>query len=161
MDMIENELELVVHNDCRPAPGIGEHGDHRSLPLVRSMTTEVPGTLRPPTHTITPDESEPGLEHQRTASDLMSRRETQRLQYTQTVGGTKNSRSRASREPWPAFGGGKPYPPPLPAREEYVVEFGGLDDSLHPQNWTLYRKYVILSSQHHESYSKCLDWEPG
>ena len=58
----------------------------------------------------------------------MSSIEAERLQHTQTVGGTIRSRSRASREPWPAFGAGKRYPPPLPDREEYVVEFERTDD---------------------------------
>lgn len=47
-----------------------------------------------------------------------------RLQHVQTVG---------SRKPYsvegvelPSFGGSKPYPPPLPEREEYVVEFDGI-----------------------------------
>ena len=32
------------------------------------------------------------------------------------------------------------YPPNLPAQEEYVVEFDGLEDPMHPQNWTLRKK---------------------
>jgi DHA1 family multidrug resistance protein-like MFS transporter len=40
----------------------------------------------------------------------------------------------------PEFGGGKPYPPPLPEREEYVVEYDGKDDPLHPQNWLFNKK---------------------
>lgn len=38
------------------------------------------------------------------------------------------------------MGLGKPYPPPLPEREEYVVEFNGPDDSLHAQNWPMKKK---------------------
>ena len=64
--------------------------------------------------------------------------ETHRLQHTQTVGAS-SLRSRKT-EPLPEFGGGKPYPPPLPDREEYVVEFDGKDDPLHPQNWPMKRK---------------------
>ena len=44
-----------------------------------------------------------------------------RLQHMQTVGSTKQP-TEAGVE-LPDFGGGKPYPPPLPEREEYVVEF--------------------------------------
>ncbi len=41
----------------------------------------------------------------------------------------------------PEFGGGKPYPPSIPAdREAYVVDFTGPDDPLHPFNWTLGQK---------------------
>ena len=67
----------------------------------------------------------------------LSRIQTQRSQHNATVGSTK---SRASQKPLPGFGAGKPYPPPLPEQEEYVVEFDGPDDPLHPQNWTTRRK---------------------
>lgn len=68
----------------------------------------------------------------------MSRIQTQRSQHSATVGASL--KSRASRKPLPAFGAGKPYPPPLPEREEYVVEFDGPDDPLHAQNWPLKKK---------------------
>jgi DHA1 family multidrug resistance protein-like MFS transporter len=42
--------------------------------------------------------------------------------------------------PLPPFGANKPYPPPLPAREEYVVEFEDEDDPLHGQNWPMKKK---------------------
>lgn len=41
------------------------------------------------------------------------------------------------------MGANKPYPPPLPDREEYVVEFTGADDPLHAQNWPLRKKLFI------------------
>ncbi|KFA61226.1 hypothetical protein S40285_06471 [Stachybotrys chlorohalonatus IBT 40285] len=72
----------------------------------------------------------------------LSRIATHRSQHLGTVGGHINSKtnSRASRRPLPAFGAGKPYPPPLPDQEEYVVEFDGPDDPLHAQNWPLRKK---------------------
>jgi DHA1 family multidrug resistance protein-like MFS transporter len=73
----------------------------------------------------------------------LSRINTQRSQHTQTVGGSL--RSRTSRKPLPAFGAGKPYPPPLPEREEYVVEFDGHDDPLHAQNWPWKKKLVTAA----------------
>jgi len=81
----------------------------------------------------------PALERNPTA---LSRIHTQRSQHNQTVGaaGLKSRASRRSQRPLPPFGGGKPYPPPLPEREEYVVEFDGADDPLHAQNWPLKRK---------------------
>ncbi|KAL1953491.1 hypothetical protein VTO42DRAFT_2770 [Malbranchea cinnamomea] len=87
-----------------------------------------------------------------TARDLernptaLSRIATQRSQHSATVGASL--RSRPPKKPLPAFGAGKPYPPPLPEREVYVVEFDGPDDPLHPQNWSLRRKLataVILA----------------
>ena len=38
---------------------------------------------------------------------------------------------------------GKPYPPPLPEQEEYVVEFAGQDDPRHAQNFPLKTKVII------------------
>ncbi|KAL2863050.1 MFS transporter [Aspergillus lucknowensis] len=78
-----------------------------------------------------------GLERHPTA---LSRIATQRSQHSATVGAL---RVRPSRKPLPEFGAGKPYPPPLPEREEYVVEFTGPDDSLHPQNWPMRKKFLV------------------
>lgn len=41
------------------------------------------------------------------------------------------------------MGAGKPYPPVLPEAEEYVVEFDGVDDPRHAQNWPMRRKVMI------------------
>ena len=68
----------------------------------------------------------------------LDRIETHRTQHGTTVGRTITSRK--SKKPLPNFGGGKEYPPPLPAQEEYVVEFDGPDDPMHPQNWPLRKK---------------------
>lgn len=85
--------------------------------------------------------SDADLERLRTLSQHASRVETLRIQHTYTVGESgRGTRSRASSGPLPEFGGGKPYPPLLPAQEDYVVEFDGPDDPIHPQNWTLRRK---------------------
>jgi DHA1 family multidrug resistance protein-like MFS transporter len=75
-----------------------------------------------------------GLERHPTA---LSRIATQRSQHSATVG---SLRSRQFKKPLPEFGAGKPYPPPLPDKEEYVVEFVGPDDPLHPQNWPTKKK---------------------
>lgn len=63
---------------------------------------------------------------------------THRLQHVQTVGASL--KSKKTEIPLPVMGGGKPYPRDLPAQEEYVVEFDGKDDPLHPQNWPFKRK---------------------
>lgn len=94
------------------------------------------------------------LSHVSTQNDLerhptaLSRIATARSQHVNTVGsGGIRSRttSRASRHPLPAFGAGKPYPPPLPAQEEYVVEFDGPNDPLHAQNWPLRKKILTAA----------------
>ena len=81
-----------------------------------------------------------GLERHATA---LSRIQTQRTQHSATVGG--NLTSKVSKKPLPGFGAGKAYPPPLPEREEYVVEFDGVDDPLHAQNWPLRKKLTTAA----------------
>jgi DHA1 family multidrug resistance protein-like MFS transporter len=73
----------------------------------------------------------------------LSRIQTQRSQHSNTVGATL--KSRASRKPLPGFGAGKPYPPALPEREEYVVEFDGPDDPMHAMNWSLKKKILTAA----------------
>lgn len=46
-------------------------------------------------------------------------------------------------EPLPKMGGDRPYPPPLPNRETYMVSYDGPDDPDHPQNWSLGQKILI------------------
>ncbi|KAK3371366.1 putative transporter protein [Lasiosphaeria ovina] len=70
----------------------------------------------------------------------LSRIHTARSQHSATVG--RDPRSRESRKPLPSFGAGKPYPPMLQDREDYVVEFDGPDDPLHAQNWPLSKKLL-------------------
>lgn len=88
-----------------------------------------------------------GLSHAHTTRDLerhpthLSRIETHRTQHEGTVG--RSSTSKTSKKPLPAMGAGKEYPPLLPEREEYVVEFDGPHDPLHPQNWPMRKKLVI------------------
>ena len=71
----------------------------------------------------------------------IKRIEDHRLQHSMTVGSTKFGLQESQQ--LPPFGANKPYPPPLPEQEEYVVEFNGHDDPHHAQNWPLRRKIVI------------------
>ncbi|KAI5370145.1 putative major facilitator superfamily, MFS transporter superfamily [Septoria linicola] len=75
----------------------------------------------------------------------LSRIQTGRSQHSATVGASLRSRTatKHSRTPLPSFGAGKPYPPNLPGREEYVVEFDGPDDPLHAHNWPLKKKLPV------------------
>jgi DHA1 family multidrug resistance protein-like MFS transporter len=84
-------------------------------------------------------DTESGLGADRHPTEL-SRIQTSKSQHSTTVGGGLRSRTRDSRKPLPAFGAGKPFPPTLPERDEYVVEFDGPDDPLHAQNWPLRKK---------------------
>ena len=117
-----------------------------------STPTPTPTHARPPTSSSQPlsrattqrDTPNP-LERSDTA---LSRIQTQRSQHEATVGGSHLSRraTRQSALPLPAFGGGKAYPPLLPDREEYVVEFEGEGDPRHPFNWSRKRKLRIAGT---------------
>lgn len=79
--------------------------------------------------------------------EAIRRIETHRSQHAGTVGAsmvesrlTRTITRRRTEKPLPNLGAGKPLPPALPDREEYVVEFDGVDDPLHPQNWPLKKK---------------------
>ncbi|KAF2654347.1 MFS general substrate transporter [Lophiostoma macrostomum CBS 122681] len=76
--------------------------------------------------------------------EAIRRIETHRSQHQATVGAVVSRRSTAKpKRPLPSIGAGKPYPPPLPEREEYVVEYDGVDDPLHAQNWPMSKKMYI------------------
>lgn len=68
----------------------------------------------------------------------LGRIQTARSQHSGTVG--RGSRLKGEQRPMPVFGGGKPFPPDLPAQEEYVVEFDGERDPYHAQNWPMRKK---------------------
>lgn len=148
-----------------PGPPLQSHGgsqrcDSDSLSYSHSRSWSVSSSSSSEAGSSSSDDT-PSLPHlagvstahtARTAHDLernataLSRIISQRTQHSATVGA--GFRSRRPKKPLPAFGAGKPYPPPLPEREEYVVEFDGPDDPLHPQNWSLKRKVataVILA----------------
>lgn len=67
------------------------------------------------------------------------RYQSARIQHANTVGSHPESRSLASIKAQAiprTLGGGKPFPPDIPAeREAYVVDFHGPDDPLHSMNW--------------------------
>ncbi|OAG11677.1 MFS general substrate transporter [Paraphaeosphaeria sporulosa] len=83
--------------------------------------------------------------------EALSRIETIRSQHAGTVGARLTGPSRITRtlsrrrteKPLSEMGANKPYPPPLPDREEYVVEFMGVDDPMHAQNWPMKKKIYI------------------
>lgn len=119
---------------------------HESPELVRSDTRSTASSSSSGSSTRSSDDVE-RMSRVQTFHDIerhptaLSRIATQRSQHSATVGASV--RSRVPRGPLPPFGAGKAYPPPLPEKEEYVVEFEGPDDPLHPQNWLLKRKVLI------------------
>ncbi|KAK5806688.1 hypothetical protein VI817_000946 [Penicillium citrinum] len=146
-----NETEKELQQAEADVSHWGEEKPHASAETDRPTTSGTTGSSSgssssveydPYIHRLQSRNTEVDLERRRsTTSQALSRIETQRLQHQLTVG--ESVKSRPSKTPLPAFGAGKPYPPPLPNRDDYVVEFDGPDDPLYPQNWPLWTKVYI------------------
>ena len=139
---VKNEIERIpTASSSSSSATSAQYAGIRARPSNRHGRSDAgyshdPELHRSDTHMInSPLESHP------TALDRIN---THRSLHYGTVG----SRSSSKRKDFslPKFGGGKPYPPPLPAREEYVVEFDGHDDPSHAQNWSLRKKFVTASA---------------
>lgn len=130
---------LQVHT---PIPELDEEKEGNITRTGTSSSTATGSNTTPETSEA---KSRPPLEQPSDIDNLhrhtstLSRIHTQRSQHSHTVGSIFRSRSSRSR-PLPAFGAGKPYPPPLGSQEDYVVEFDGPDDPLHAQNWAVRKK---------------------
>lgn len=117
-----------------------DSADTESNPSASSSSLELEGIRtarmsRTATNRINRSETHP---------EALSRIETYRSQHSGTVGGSRlKSRTSTKQALLPEMGAGKPRPPALPAKEEYVVEFDGVDDPRHAQNWPMRRKLLI------------------
>lgn len=140
MDITDRDMEKAERDanlDRFTEQGIGDREAQR-------VPTSASNTSTGSSSSISVVREEIGMSRINTQRDLerhptyLSRVETQRSQHSGTVG--RSLMSRESRKPLPNFGGGRDYPPLLPDREEYVVEFDGPDDPLHPQNWSMTKK---------------------
>jgi MFS transporter, DHA1 family, multidrug resistance protein len=144
MDIVDKDLEAAAR-DASPQR-------YQNTPLgrpSRELEHEIERIATASTTSSSSSEAsvvrrEMGMSRVSTQRDLdrhpttLSRIHTQRHQHSATVG--KSLTSRESKTPLPEFGAGKPYPPMLPEQEEYVVEFDGPNDPLHPQNWPMKKK---------------------
>lgn len=134
MDRDSSDLEKDGGIDASQ-PGQGERGAHEessvdsssSISSFSSAPEQIPSMERIQTYHE--------LERHPTA---LSRIATHKTQHSGTVGAAL--KPKVSKKPLPPFGAKKPYPPPLGPREEYVVEFDGPGDPLHPQNWPSKKK---------------------
>ncbi|KAK9319126.1 major facilitator superfamily domain-containing protein [Lipomyces orientalis] len=134
MDTIDRNLleaERSAENEVSPSRLSHEGAaDEHTFRLSSSVT-------RAPTRTSVLSNS---LEHVE-----LNRIRTYELQHRSTV---SSGHGAEPREYWLPLGAGKPYPPSLPDAEEYVVQFTGPDDPIHPHNWSFSKKLylsVILS----------------
>jgi DHA1 family multidrug resistance protein-like MFS transporter len=143
MDEVDREL-VAAERDASPKrfESIArERPSHEIEQLARAHTGSSSSTSSSESSVV---RREIGMSRVSTQGDLerhpteLSRIHTARSQHSGTVG--RSLRSRDSRKPLPNFGAGKPYPPPLPDQEEYVVEFDGPDDPLHAMNWPFKKK---------------------
>ncbi|KAF3933655.1 hypothetical protein ABW20_dc0101450 [Dactylellina cionopaga] len=89
----------------------------------------------------TAQDFETRLDAERTRT-LMSRTRTAQSVHVNTIGADP-TRTRSKKKKLPPFGSGKEYPPELPDIEQYIVDFEGFDDPLHPQNWSPKKKYFL------------------
>ncbi|KAL8674930.1 MAG: hypothetical protein Q9168_000633 [Polycauliona sp. 1 TL-2023] len=150
MDIVDRELEKA-EREASPQrfPQSKPHHDPR-LERIGSAASGASSSSSSSASSASVIREEIGMSRIQTGRDLerhpteLSRIETHRSQHSNTVG--RSLRSRESKKPLPNFGGGKEYPPPLPEREEYVVEFDGPEDPLHPQNWPMKKKQVAMLS---------------
>jgi len=148
MDIVDRDIEKA-ERDASPDRFQSVGADGERIERAESVSTSVSsGSDTRPQQAgsrrmsrLRTQADNPGvLERNATA---MSRIETQRTQHSATVGASVTSKK--TTKPLPAFGAGKPYPPMLPAQEEYVVEFDGADDPMHAQNWPMKRKLGVAA----------------
>ena len=150
MDIVDRDLEKA-ERDASPKRFAQNHDTQEPVEELQrtgsasssssSSSSSFASATRQETGGISRLNTQRDLERYPTA---ISRIHTARSQHFSTVG--RSIKSRESKKPLPNFGAGKSYPPPLPEQEEYVVEFDGPDDPLHPQNWPLKKKYVTTST---------------
>ena len=142
MDAVSRDLEKAEIDASHPGQAMEARDEP---PLSPSRTSSSLGSIS--SSSSSEGHVEPIMSRIQTSYTLdrhptaLSRIATQRSQHSGTVGASL--RSRVSKKPLPPFGAGKSYPPALPAKEAYVVEFDGPDDPLHPQNWPTKKKYFI------------------
>lgn len=140
MDAVSRDLEKAEIDASHPGQAMEARDEP---PLSPSRTSSSLGSIS--SSSSSEGQVEPMMSRIQTSYTLerhptaLSRIATQRSQHSGTVGASL--RSRVSKKPLPPFGAGKSYPPALPAKEAYVVEFDGPDDPLHPQNWPTKKKY--------------------
>jgi MFS transporter, DHA1 family, multidrug resistance protein len=138
MNEVDRELS-AAEREASPRRYNGRQSDEIERVLSASSVSTSSSDATSVRRTVNRDPTADGMSRVSTQADLerhpteLSRIHTARSQHSATVG--RSLRGRESRKPLPAFGAGKPFPPPLPDREEYVVEFDGPDDPMHAQNW--------------------------
>jgi DHA1 family multidrug resistance protein-like MFS transporter len=141
MDEADQEIQAAEQQASPQNYPDGHRRDTREIERVESASTTSSSSSEG-----SAVRRDTGMSRLNTQADLerhptvLSRIQTAKSQHAGTIGKSLTSKSRDSRRPMPEMGLGKSYPPLLPEREEYVVEFMGPDDPLHAQNWPMRKK---------------------
>jgi DHA1 family multidrug resistance protein-like MFS transporter len=88
-------------------------------------------------HTLT---VAPGLQSHKSHPKELDRIATHRTIHRSTVGAQTRSRSNTRIHKVTTLGAGKVFAPADYNVEEFLVEFDGHDDPLHPQNWPMRKR---------------------
>ncbi|KAG9230051.1 MFS multidrug transporter-like protein [Amylocarpus encephaloides] len=139
LSMERNERDASPERFANIPHGRPSHEIERIASASSSSTFSSDGSMQRRPTAISRVATQRDLERHPT---VLSRIHTARSQHAGTIGRTVTSKSRESRRALPEMGLGKPYPPLLPEREEYVVEFSGPDDPMHAQNWPMKKKVL-------------------
>jgi MFS transporter, DHA1 family, multidrug resistance protein len=139
MDILDRDL-IEAERDASPErfPQVRPYDSRQSTSFGHSLNS-IP--------TATPGQEYGQSRHQARTRESslhpveLGRIRTQRLQQRSTVGSMGSKQSRPSK-PTLEIGAGKPLPPSFLDAEDYVVEFLGPNDPLHPQNWPFVKKCV-------------------
>ncbi|KAK9482109.1 major facilitator superfamily domain-containing protein [Lipomyces starkeyi] len=129
--MADQELSTILSSPSHLEPGLSITTVNSDRPKSEFDEAGIPFTVSP---------SRFDFSDIRDLEQIQSQISIQR----ETAGDLNKLESSNSSFPLPAFGGGKDYPPIPPDRENYVVEFDGAGDPMHPQNWRASRKIRIL-----------------
>lgn len=136
-DRFRNYFREPVNEEAESVRSSGSSSTHDALPSIRHTASAASRTFTR-TSTQIEDHFMHYLDRHPTA---IRRMQDHRLQHSQTVGSSR--RGPVDTSQLPSFGGKKPYPPPLPPSEDYVVEFDDYQDPRHAMNWPTNKKLYI------------------
>ncbi|EPS37332.1 hypothetical protein H072_8990 [Dactylellina haptotyla CBS 200.50] len=139
--MNEVDLELIKSEEGARRHPTDEHRLEQEAAGIHSKESLEDSTGGAVSRVATAKDVEGGLDAERTRT-LMSRTRTAQSVHLNTIGADP-TRTRSKKEKLPPFGSGKDYPPALPDIEQYIVDFEGFDDPMHPQNWTEKKKMLL------------------
>lgn len=153
--VLNNQQSTSSHSTQRDTMGSSSESEefqepnNSSLPETYNNFDEEPNTEKDPENFVrdlVDDERNIGTSHalRRTQSNA-SGHSVQSQDYATRVLSQRSPayEKKEMETPLPKMGKDKPYPPDLPDRDPWRVDFNGPDDPDFPQNWPLKRKMAI------------------